>query len=69
MTVSAARQLKQISFNLFNKKSIVTLTVEKLSGFGVSCSKSAVHLSSVTQKVNCIFVAENSKLNNNPLTN
>ena len=68
MTVSAARQLKQISFNLFNKKSIVTLTVEKLSGFGVSCSKSAVHLSSVTQEVNCIFVAENSKINNNPLT-
>ena len=68
MTVSAARQLKQCCFNLYNKKSIAALTVEKLSGFGVSCNKSAVHLSSETQEVNCIFVAENSKINNNPLT-
>ena len=70
MTVSAVRQLKQCCFNLYNKKSIAALTVEKLSGFGVSCNKSAVHLSQALQKkVDCIFVAEDSKLNNKPLTN
>ena len=53
-----------------NKKFIVDLTAEKLSGCAVSCSKSAVHLSQALQKkVDCIFVAEDSKLNNNPLTN
>ena len=61
MIISAARQ----SYNVNN---IEHLTETTLSGFGVSCNKSAVHLSSVTQEVNCIFVAENSKINNNPLT-
>ena len=42
-----------------NQKSNVVLTVEKLSGFGVLCNKSAVHLSRVSpKKVDCIFVAE-----------
>ena len=71
MKNSAVRHLKPDTGFKYNnnKNTIVALTVEKLSGFGVSCNKSAVHLSSVTQEVNCIFVAENSKINNNPLTN
>ena len=57
-------------FNSYNKNQFADLTTEKLSGFGVSCSKSAVHLLQVLlRKVDCIFVAENSKINNNPLTN
>ena len=48
-----------------NQKSNVVLTVEKLSGFGVLCNKSAVHLSSETQEVNCIFVAEVSLTDKN----
>ena len=70
MINSAVQRLNTGVFKLNNnKKSIVTLTTEKLSGFGVSCSKSAVHLSQTLQKkVDCIFVAEDSKINNNPLT-
>ena len=49
-----------------DKNFIVALTTEKLSGFGVSCSKSAVHLSQTLQKkVDCIFVAEFNLINNN----
>ena len=48
-----------------NQKSNVVLTVEKLSGFGVLCNKSAVHLSRVSpKKVDCIFVAENKSIAN-----
>ena len=62
MIISAARQ----SYNVNN---IEHLTETTLPGFGVSCSKSAVHLLRVfLKKVDCIFVAENSKINNNPLT-
>ena len=58
MIISAARQ----SYNVNN---IEHLTETTLPGFGVSCSKSAVHLLSVSlQKVDCIFVAEN-RLNTN----
>ena len=53
-----------------NRKSNITLTAEKLSGCGVLCSKSAVYLSQILQgKMDCIFVAETRKINNNPLTN
>ena len=52
-----------------NQKFLTALTVEKLSGFGVSCSKSAVHLFRAwAQKVDCIFVAEINLTNNQPLT-
>ena len=62
MIISAARQ----SYNVNN---IEHLTETTLPGFGVSCSKSAVHLLRVfLKKVDCIFAAENSKINNNPLT-
>ena len=45
--------------NAINQKSIVVPTAEKLSGSGVLCDKSAVHLSRVSpKKVDCIFVAE-----------
>ena len=48
-----------------NQKSNVVLTVEKLSGFGVLCNKSAVHLLRVSpKKVDCIFVAENKSITN-----
>ena len=51
--------MKKNSVFIDNQKSNVTLTVEKLSGFGVLCNKSAVHLSRVSpKKVDCIFVAE-----------
>ena len=64
MTVSAVQQLKQCCFNLYNKKSIAALTVEKLSGRGVLCNKSAVHLLSIfSPKVDCIFIAENKTIN------
>ena len=53
-----------------NQKSNVILTAEKLSGRGVLCSKSAVHLLRVfREKVNCIFVVEDIEINNKPLTN
>ena len=71
MKNSAVRHLKPDTGFKYNnnKNTIVALTVEKLSGFGVLCSKSAVHLLRVLlRKVDCIFVAENSKINNNPLT-
>lgn len=70
MINSAVQRLNTGVFKLNNnKKSIVTLTVEKLSGFGVSCSKSAVHLLQVLlRKVDCIFVAEINLTNNQPLT-
>ena len=70
MKNSAVRHLKPVSGFKYNnnKNIIVALTVEKLSGFGVSCSKSAVHLlQTFAQKVDCIFVAEN-KSNTNILT-
>ena len=71
MINSAVQRLNTGVFKLNNnKKSIVTLTTEKLSGFGVSCSKSAVHLMRVfREKVNCIFVVEDIEINNKPLTN
>ena len=51
------------------RKSTVILTAEKLSGCGVLCSKSAVYLSQILQeKMDCIFVAEDSKFKNNHLT-
>ena len=67
MINSAVQRLNTGVFKLNNnKKSIVALTTEKLSGFGVSCSKSAVHLSQALQKkVGCIFVAEFNLINNN----
>ena len=53
-----------------NQKFLTALTVEKLSGRGVLCNKSAVHLlQTLLKKVDCIFIAENSMINNNPLTN
>ena len=71
MKNSAVRHLKPVSGFKYNnnKNIIVTLTVEKLSGFGVSCSKSAVHLlQTFAQKVDCIFIAKQIKINNKPLT-
>ena len=59
MIISAARQ----SYNVNN---IEHLTETTLPGFGVSCSKSAVHLSQTLQKkVDCIFAAEFNLINNN----
>lgn len=53
-----------------NQKFLTALTVEKLSGRGVLCSKSAVYLSQILQeKMDCIFVAEINLTNNQPLTN
>ena len=49
-----------------NRKSIVAPAAEKLSGRGVLCNKSAVHLSqALLKKVDCIFVAEFNLINNN----
>ena len=67
MKNSAVRHLKpDTGFKSNNNKNIiVALTVEKLSGCGVLCCKSAVHLlKTFAQKVDCIFVAEN-RLNTN----
>ena len=66
MRISAVRHLKpDTGFKYNNKNIIVALTVEKLSGCGVSCSKSAVHLSQILQeKMDCIFVAENKSIAN-----
>ena len=51
---------------VISQKSIVVPTAEKLSGSGVLCDKSAVHLSQALQKkVGCIFVAEFNLINNN----
>ena len=71
MRISAVRHLKPVSGFKYNnnKNIIVALTVEKLSGFGVSCNKSAVHLlQTFAQKVDCIFIAKQIKINNKPLT-
>lgn len=47
-----------------NQKFLTALTVEKLSGRGVLCNKSAVHLLSIfSPKVDCIFIAENKTIN------
>ena len=64
MKNSAVRHLKPVSgFKYNNKNIIVALTVEKLSGCGVSCRKSAVHLlKTFAQKVDCIFIAENKSI-------
>ena len=66
MRISAVRHLKpDTGFKYNNKNIIVALTVAKLSGSGVSCSKSAVHLlQTFAQKVDCIFVAENKSIAN-----
>ena len=66
MKNSAVRHLKPApGFKYNNKNIIVALTVEKLSGSGVSCRKSAVHLlQTFAQKVDCIFVAENKSIAN-----
>ena len=67
MKNSAVRHLKpDTGFKYNNNKHIiVALTVEKLSGCGVSCSKSAVHLlQTFAQKMDCIFVAENKSIAN-----
>ena len=66
MRISAVRHLKpDTGFKYNNKNIIVTLTVEKLSGSGVSCRKSAVHLlQTFAQKMDCIFVAENKSIAN-----
>ena len=67
MKNSAVRHLKPATGFKYNnnKNIIVTLTVAKLSGSGVSCSKSAVHLlKTFAQKVDCIFVAENKSIAN-----
>ena len=71
MKNSAVRHLKPVSGFKYNnnKNIIVALTVEKLSGRGVLCSKSAVYLSQILQeKMDCIFVAEINLTNNQPLT-
>ena len=67
MKNSAVRHLKPATGFKYNnnKNIIVTLTVEKLSGSGVSCRKSAVHLlQTFAQKMDCIFVAENKSIAN-----
>ena len=66
MRISAVRHLKpDTGFKYNNKNIIVALAVEKLSGSGVSCSKSAVHLlQTFAQKVDCIFIAENKSIAN-----
>ena len=71
MKNSAVRHLKPVSGFKYNnnKNIIVALTVEKLSGFGASCSKSAVHLlKTFAQKMDCIFIAKQITINNKPLT-
>ena len=60
MRNSAARHLKPgTGFKYNNNKNIiVTLTVEKLSGFGVSHREDAARvLSKVVQDSGCIFIA------------
>ena len=60
MRKSAVRRLKHfLCFNRVNNKNIlVTLTVEKLSGFGVLCCEYAARvLNKVVQGSGCIFIA------------
>jgi hypothetical protein len=68
MKNSAVRHLKPApGFKSNNNKNIiVALTVEKLSGFGVSCRKRAVHLLKMfIQKMDCLFIAAMNFNNNN----
>ena len=60
MKNSAVRHLKPVSGFKYNnnKNIIVALTVEKLSGFGVSCREDAARvLNKVVQDSGCIFIA------------
>ena len=60
MRISAVRHLKPgMGFKYNNNKNIiVALTVEKLSGSGVSCREEAARvLNKVVQDSGCIFIA------------
>ena len=71
MKNSAVRHLKPVSGFKYNnnKNIIVALTVEKLSGSGVSCREDAVgFLNKIFQDSGCIFIAKQITNNNKPLT-